>query len=164
LNQTSQAVWDNRDVVVQTAYDNRDVVVQTAYDNRAFVADNAATVARVLSFLGLESQEEFVPRQTGTLPGIRSLTLHQLERVVIVAQRNPNSSSPLLRAVNKVVPSSWHSERLHNAWRKAVYAPPEVPDPGFMAELRRSFRPEVQAFGDYIGRDLVTLWGYDRLG
>jgi hypothetical protein len=140
----------------------REQVLVLIYDD--YRADNAATVARVLSFLGLESQEEFVPRQTGTLPGIRSLTLHQLERVVIVARRNPNSSSPLLRAVNKVVPASWHSERLHNAWRKAVYAPPEVPDPGFMAELRRGFQSEVQAFGDYIGRDLITLWGYDRLG
>jgi hypothetical protein len=33
-----------------------------------------------------------------------------------------------------------------------------------MEELRRRFRPEVQAFGDYIGRDLIALWGYDRLG
>ncbi len=137
-------------------------VLVLIYDD--FRADNAATVARVLSFLGLDSVGEVVPRDTGTLPYVRSLTLHQLERVVLVAKRNPHSSSPLLRTVNAVVPSSWHSERLHNAWRKAVYGPPEVPDQVFMEELRRRFRPEVQAFGDYIGRDLIALWGYDRLG
>jgi hypothetical protein len=137
-------------------------VLVLIYDD--FRADNAATVERVLSFLGLESIGEVVPLDTPTLPGVRSLTLHQLERVVLVARRNPHSSSPLLRAVNTVIPSRWHSERLQSAWRKAVYGPPEAPDPAFMEELRRRFRPEVQAFGDYIGRDLIALWGYDRLG
>ncbi len=136
-------------------------VLVLIYDD--FRAQNAATVARVISFLGLESIGEVVPVETGTLPSIRSLTLHQLERVVLVARRNPNSSSPLLRAVNSVLPSSWHSERLQTAWRKAVYGPPEVPDPGFMEELRRRFRGEVESFGEYIGRDLIALWGYDRL-
>jgi hypothetical protein len=32
-----------------------------------------------------------------------------------------------------------------------------------MRELRRRFKPEVQALGDYIDRDLVSLWGYDEL-
>jgi hypothetical protein len=137
-------------------------VLVLIYDD--FRADNAATVERVVSFLGLEPPEEIVPLDTGTLPSIRSLTLHQLERVVLVARRNPNSSSPLLRAVNAVLPSSWHSERLRRAWVKAVYGPPEVPDPAFMDELRRRFKPEVESFGSYIGRDLISLWGYDRLG
>jgi hypothetical protein len=137
-------------------------VLVLIYDD--YRADNAGTVERVLSFLGLEGQQQVVPLDTGTLPSIRSLTLHQLERVVIVARRNPNSSSPLLRTVNTVLPASWHSERLHTAWRKAVYGPPEVPDPAFMQELRRRFAGEVRAFGDYTGRDLISLWGYDRLG
>ena len=29
-----------------------------------------------------------------------------------------------------------------------------------MAELRERYRPEVEAFGEYLGRDLLTLWGY----
>ena len=29
-----------------------------------------------------------------------------------------------------------------------------------MAELRERYRPEVEAFGEYLGRDLSTLWGY----
>jgi hypothetical protein len=32
-----------------------------------------------------------------------------------------------------------------------------------MAELRRRFRGEVEALGEYLGRDLVSLWGYDRV-
>jgi hypothetical protein len=33
-----------------------------------------------------------------------------------------------------------------------------------MSELRVRFAPEVAALGDYLGRDMVKLWGYDRLG
>ena len=32
-----------------------------------------------------------------------------------------------------------------------------------MLELRRRFEAEVHALSDYLGRDLVTLWGYDRI-
>ncbi len=32
-----------------------------------------------------------------------------------------------------------------------------------MAQLRQQFKPEVERFSEYLGRDLVTLWGYDRL-
>ena len=31
-----------------------------------------------------------------------------------------------------------------------------------MSELRRRFKPEVESLSDYLGRDLVALWGYDR--
>ena len=32
-----------------------------------------------------------------------------------------------------------------------------------MRELRRRFKGEVVALSEYLGRDLVSLWGYDRL-
>jgi hypothetical protein len=41
-------------------------------------------------------------------------------------------------------------------------APPPA-DKDLMHELRRRYKPEVQALGDYLGRDLVRLWGYDEL-
>jgi len=30
-------------------------------------------------------------------------------------------------------------------------------------ELRRRFKGDVQAASEYLGRDLVALWGYDRI-
>jgi hypothetical protein len=33
-----------------------------------------------------------------------------------------------------------------------------------MIELRRRFKPEVIALSEFLDRDLVTLWGYDRVG
>jgi hypothetical protein len=33
-----------------------------------------------------------------------------------------------------------------------------------MLELRRRYRPEVVALSEHLERDLVALWGYDKLG
>jgi hypothetical protein len=32
-----------------------------------------------------------------------------------------------------------------------------------MLELRRQFKPEVQALSEYLGRDLIALWGYEDI-
>jgi hypothetical protein len=32
-----------------------------------------------------------------------------------------------------------------------------------MLQLRRRFKDEVEALSEYLDRDLVKLWGYDRL-
>ena len=32
-----------------------------------------------------------------------------------------------------------------------------------MRELRSRFKTEVVALSDYLDRDLVALWGYDRI-
>jgi hypothetical protein len=32
-----------------------------------------------------------------------------------------------------------------------------------MLRLRRRYAPEVAAVSEYMGRDLVKLWGYDEL-
>ena len=47
--------------------------------------------------------------------------------------------------------------------RRVVFGEPPPPDEQLMRELRRRYTGEVAAFGDYIGRDLTTLWGYDSL-
>ena len=31
------------------------------------------------------------------------------------------------------------------------------------AELKRRFKPEVEAVSEHLGRDLVALWGYDEI-
>ena len=36
-------------------------------------------------------------------------------------------------------------------------------DKRLTAELRSRFKPEVVALSEYLDRDLVSLWGYDRV-
>jgi hypothetical protein len=38
---------------------------------------------------------------------------------------------------------------------------PDRPDEELTLELRRRFKDEVVAASAYLGRDLITLWGYD---
>jgi hypothetical protein len=70
--------------------------------------------------------------------------------------------------VNAILPGRLRrSERVRSLWRRAVYGAPRRPggsDEELMLELRRRFKPEVESLGDYLGRDLVGQWGYERLG
>jgi hypothetical protein len=126
-----------------------------------FRGDNDATVRSVMRFLGVDDTQPIERRKTNTAPAVRFLALKQLERVFYAARNNPNAKSPLLRAVNTLVPRRLNSETFARLWRRTVYTTPKPPDQAFTRELRRRFKPEVEALSDYLGRDLVSLWGYE---
>jgi hypothetical protein len=69
----------------------------------------------------------------------------------------------LRRAAKTVVPEQTRRQAFSYLRGRLVFAPPAAPDEELMLELRRRFLPEVEALGDYLGRDLVSLWGYDEL-
>ena len=48
--------------------------------------------------------------------------------------------------------------------QKVVHSEPPPVDQEFTLELQRRFLPEVESASEYLGRDLVALWGYDKLG
>jgi hypothetical protein len=52
---------------------------------------------------------------------------------------------------------------LRIARRQLVYGEAKSPDDSVMLELRRRFKEEVVALGEYLDRDLVSLWGYDSI-
>ena len=52
---------------------------------------------------------------------------------------------------------------LYATQQRVVFAEPEPADERLMRELRVRYRPEVEALSEYLGRDLVTLWGYDSV-
>ena len=53
----------------------------------------------------------------------------------------------------------------HRAQRRGTRSPGTesqgARDERLVEELRRRYKPEVEALSDYLGRDLVALWGYD---
>jgi hypothetical protein len=136
----------------------REQVLVLIYED--FRSDNAATVKRVLEFIGVDSAKHFDIVETTPLQNIRSLPLYQLQRAVAISRKNAVVGSSVMRLIDRVVPSRWPSEALHSLWRKAVFAPAQPHDKRFDNELRRRSIPEVEAFGDYIERDLLELWGY----
>lgn len=129
-----------------------------------FRADNQATARRVLEFLALDASVPLEAVETKPLKAVRSRRLHDLVWLARRARKNPAAAGWRGRLLAALVPGPMRSESSQAMWRRALYRTPPPPDERLMLELRRRFEPEVRALGELIGRDLHTLWGYDRLG
>ncbi len=137
-------------------------VLVLIYDD--FRRDNDATIRKVLRFLEVDDTLPVEMLNTKPLKAVRSLLLHNIANATRRARINPVAASRPARVANALTPKPLRSTRVRAVWRRVVYRAPRPPDEQFMLELRRRFKPEVVALSDYLGRDLVKLWGYDRLG
>jgi hypothetical protein len=131
------------------------------YDD--FRSDNEATVREVLGFLGVDATVPVQTVETKPLKAVRSLRLHQLRRAIRHAGLHPTKGGRVVQTVDALAPRRLRSEAIAAKLRGAAYAKQRPPDDELMLRLRRRFKPEVVAASDYLGRDLVTLWGYDRI-
>ncbi|OLE04735.1 MAG: hypothetical protein AUI36_42690 [Cyanobacteria bacterium 13_1_40CM_2_61_4] len=64
-------------------------------------------------------------------------------------------------ALKALTPEKLRRGPLRRVKERLVFNAPNPPDERVMSEVRSRFAGEVQALSDYIGRDLVRLWGYD---
>jgi hypothetical protein len=128
------------------------------YDD--FRADNEQVVRQILRFLDVDETVPIPSVQLKSLLMPRSQLLDQLVRAMTIARRTLVPSPPGRRRARTKADRRPRGTAL---WRRALYRDPPPPDEEFMLELRRRFKPEVVALSEYLGRDLVTLWGYDRL-
>ncbi len=125
--------------------------------------ENERVVREVLRFLDVDDLQAIEQVDTKPLKDVRLRHLHQLGGALQEARRNPAAANPALRTLDALLPAAVR-ERLGSQWRRLIYRPRAEPSEVFMLELRRRFKPEVEAVSEYLGRDLVSLWGYDRLG
>jgi hypothetical protein len=138
-------------------------VMVLIYDD--FRKDNAATVRKVLRFLDVDDTIDVTPINTKPLPAVRSNVLHQLTRVFNLAQQDLSKRNLLKRpgVESEAAPRPKRSGAFRSRWQRLVYTDPTPPDAAFMLELKRRYKPEVVALSEYLDRDLVTLWGYDKI-
>ena len=125
--------------------------------------DNEGVVREVMRFLDVDDAVPIEQVDTRPLKDVRLQRLHQLTGSMQEARRNPSAVNPAVRALDAVVPTAFR-ERFGERWRNIIYQSRSQPSEQFMLELRRRFRPEVESISDYLGRDLLALWGYDELG
>jgi hypothetical protein len=129
------------------------------YDD--FRDDNEGTVRKVLRFLDVEDTLPISVTEANPTVRVRSRRLHHLVHAMKVGQ------GPVFGAAKSTVkaltPQHLRRGALHATQSRVVFADPHPPDESFMLELRRRFKGEVVAASEYLGRDLVTLWGYDHL-
>jgi hypothetical protein len=76
--------------------------------------------------------------------------------------------SPVAKAVKRTVktitPRSLRRKAFDTVQERVVFGSPEPPDEEVLVDVRRRLKPEVEAFSEYMQRDLLALWGYDELG
>jgi hypothetical protein len=136
-------------------------VLTLIYDD--YRRDNEETLRKVLRFLDVDDTIELDTLDTKPVKAIRSPQLHHLANAARTARTNPDAASSLGRTVNALTSKLVGSTTFRKQWRRVAYRAPSGPDEKFMLELRRRSKGEVVALSEYLGRDLVTLWGYDSL-
>jgi hypothetical protein len=143
----------------QRLFDDDQILV-LIYDD--FRRDNVATVQRVMRFLGVDDDRAAIERiEANPSVSVRSVRLDRMTRNV-KAGRGP-AARLLNTTVRALTTSEMRSRGLYPLRRRLVYSGPRAPDEALMSELRQRFRGEVEAVSEHLGRDLVTLWGYDDL-
>ena len=134
-------------------------VLVLIYDD--FRHDNESVVRKVWRFVGVDDTHPLRARDVNPTVRVRSRRLHA------VAHELSTGRGALPRAVQAtaraLAPPSLTRHRAVAIRDRFFYARPNAPDEALMLELRRRFKPEVVALSEYLGRDLVTLWGYDRV-
>jgi hypothetical protein len=127
-----------------------------------FRRDNEETIGRVLRFLAVDDSVRIEGVEANPSVRPRSRRLHHLVHAVSVGR------GPVSRAVKAglqaMMPQRVRRQALGLIRRRALYGEPEPPDEALMLDLRRRLEPEVVALSEYLGRDLVRLWGYEELG
>ncbi|HEX5853550.1 MAG TPA: sulfotransferase [Solirubrobacteraceae bacterium] len=140
----------------------RENVLVLIYDD--YRSDNEGTLRRVLRFLDVDDTAAIATLDTKPLKAIRSPRLHHLANAARLARTNPDAASPLGRTVDALTSKLRGSDAFKTRWRSLAYRTPNQPDEKLMLELRRRHKGEVVALSEYLDRDLVGLWGYDKLG
>jgi hypothetical protein len=134
----------------------REQVLVLIYDD--FRDDNEATVRRVLRFLDVDDTAPIEVLQANPTVALRA------PRVDRALRRIYGGRGAFSRALRRTIPSGLRQAAMKTARQRLAYASPKPPDERLMAELRGRYADEVRALSEYLDRDLVALWGYDRVG
>jgi hypothetical protein len=129
------------------------------YDD--FRDDNDATVRRVQRFLDVDDTLAIETTQANPTVRLRSQQLDDLVHAVSVGHGPLGTVAKA--TVTALTPKRLRGRALRVAQRRVVHGAAAPADEALMLELRRRFEPEVVALSEYLGRDLVELWGYDSL-
>jgi hypothetical protein len=132
------------------------------YDD--FRRDNLASGREILRFLGVDETFPIEAVETKPLGEVRSGALHRLTGAARRARRHPAAAGRVGAALGTLSALPARSSTLRGISRRLTYTEPAAPDPELALELRQRFKGEVVALSDYLGRDLVSLWGYDSIG
>jgi hypothetical protein len=114
-----------------------------------------------MQFLDVDDSYSIEPIEANPTVRVRSPRLHELV-VSVYFGRSP-ATRAVKRAAKALIPRRLRGKALKTTQRRVIFGNPRSPDAEFTLELRRRFKGEVVALSEYLGRDLVSLWGYDAV-
>jgi hypothetical protein len=127
-----------------------------------FRADNEGTVGRILRFLGVDDAVPLAGANVNAT--VRTMRSQRVDDALHSAALGTGPATRAGRSLVKALtPRRVRRGAAGLLRRRVVFRDPPPPDERLMREIRERYAGEVAAFGDYIGRDLTRLWGYDRL-
>jgi len=137
----------------------KEQVLVLIYDD--FRSDNERTVREVLRFLQVDDEFPIHAMDANPTVRVRSAGLDNAMRMLY----GRNGPSRLVnRTLKALTPQGARRRLMRTVRRRLVYGQPRAPEESAMIELRARFKEEVLALSEYLDRDLVGLWGYDRVG
>jgi len=126
-----------------------------------FRADNEAVARRVLRFLEVDDTGPIEQVEPNATVRVRSRRLYDLVRAVYLG--HGPAAKAAKTAIKALTPRQLRRDAHVTVRRRVLFGSPQPPDEALMTELRHRFKSEVVALSEYLDRDLVKLWGYDRL-
>jgi hypothetical protein len=137
---------------------SRERVLVLIYED--FRADNVRTLRQVQRFLGVD---DTVPIEVVEAnPSVRRRV--GLDETVFAVTYGRNRGARMVRkTLMRVTSKGLRHGAYRTLQRSVVFGSPRPADEQLMLELRRRFKPEVQALSEYLDRDLVSLWGYETI-
>jgi hypothetical protein len=128
------------------------------YDD--FRSDNEGTLRALLQFLEVDERAPIALTEANPTVRVRSPRAYELERALYMGRGR--TASVIKAAIKTFTPRRVRRDAL-TVLRRAQRGAPRPADEQLMRELRQRFKSEVLAASEYLDRDLVRLWGYDRL-
>jgi hypothetical protein len=126
-----------------------------------FRRDNERTLRAVLRFLDVDDGVALQPVQANKGVRVRS------ERMRRASDRLSSEGGLATRALGsvarRVIPPGRTRHAVRTLRDRILFTAPQPADDAVMTQLRGRFSDEVTQLGAYLKRDLVGLWGYDRL-
>ncbi len=135
----------------------RERVMVLIYDD--FRADNELVVREVLRFLEVDDSIELEHIEANPTVRVRSPRAGALVGALSVG--NGPVSRAVGRTLKAVTSERLRRKALQTVKRVSLDTSPRPPDEQLINDLQQRFKPEVLAASEYLGRDLVSLWGYD---
>jgi hypothetical protein len=120
--------------------------------------DNEGTLRQIFRFLDVDDTHSIEVLQANPTVRVRAHRTQQLVRSLYLG-RGP-ASRAAKRAVKGVTSSRMRHAALRMMRSPVFYGKPPAVDEQLMGQLRARFKGEVVALSEYLGRDLVALWGY----